>query len=146
MNQQIEILYVEDNDADIELTLSAFDQCGLTKPIHIARDGVEALEFLLCTGRYAQREFSVPKVVLLDLKLPKVDGLEVLTAIRNDKRTQFLPVIVLTSSREQKDLVESYQRGVNAYIQKPVDFDQFNETIQRFGLFWLVLNRTPSFP
>jgi CheY-like chemotaxis protein len=145
MDEQVEILYVEDNDADIELTLAAFQQCGLANPVHIARDGVEALDYLFCRGPHAHRSFTIPKVVLLDLKLPKVDGLEVLRAIRSDNRTALVPVVVLTSSREQRDLVESYELGVNAYMQKPVDFEQFNQTIRRFGYFWLLVNRTPSF-
>ncbi len=142
-NSEIEILYVEDDEADVELTMIALQEFGVANAIHIARDGVEALDFLFCRGHHATRDFSVPKFVLLDLKLPKIGGLEVLQEIRNDARTKAIPVVVLTSSREQRDLVDSYKLGVNSYIQKPVDFEQFNQTIRRLGLYWLVVNQTP---
>ena len=140
---EVEILYVEDDDADVELTMIALQQNGVANSIHIARDGVEALDFLFCRGAHATRDFKVLKLVLLDLKLPKVSGLEVLQAIRNDERTKMIPVVVLTSSREQKDLVDSYKLGVNSYIQKPVDFEQFSQTIRQLGMYWLVVNQVP---
>jgi two-component system response regulator len=143
-NEGIEILYVEDDPSDIELTLLSFKDAGLTNAIHIARDGVEALDFLLCRGTHATRDFLAPRLVLLDLKLPKIGGLEVLQAIRNDERTRTIPVVVLTSSREQRDLIDSYHLGVNSYIQKPVDFEQFNQTIRQLGLYWLVVNKVPE--
>jgi two-component system, response regulator len=143
-NEAIEILYIEDDPADIELTLLSFKDAGLTNSLHIARDGVEALDFLLCRGVHAARDFCAPRLVLLDLKLPKVSGLEVLKAIRNDDRTNTIPVVVLTSSREQRDLIDSYKLGVNSYIQKPVDFEQFNQTIRQMGLYWLVVNKVPE--
>jgi two-component system response regulator len=142
-NDVVEILYVEDNAADVELTLVALRRSRLANRIHIARDGAEALDFIFCRGLHANDEFSVPKLVLLDLKLPKVDGIEVLRAIREDERTKMIPVVVLTSSNEQKDLVESYKSHVNSYIQKPVDFDQFQQVVQQLGLYWLVINQTP---
>jgi two-component system response regulator len=144
LSEAIEILYVEDDPADIELTLLSFKDAGLTNSLHIARDGVEALDFLLCRGTHASRDFHAPRLVLLDLKLPKVSGLEVLQAIRNDERTKSVPVVVLTSSREQRDLIDSYKLGVNSYIQKPVDFEQFNQTIRQMGLYWLVVNKVPE--
>ncbi len=144
-HSEVEIVLVEDNSADLELTLYALRQSHLVNSIHIARDGAEALDFLFCQGQYTERPFLAPRLVLLDLKLPKVDGLEVLHAIRNDERTKLIPVVVLTSSKEQKDIVNSYQLHVNSYIQKPVDFDQFRETIQQLGLYWLVVNQAPVF-
>src|SRR6185503_9659859 len=143
-NEAIEILYVEDDPSDIELTLLSFKDAGLTNKLHIARDGAEALDFLLCRGPHASRDFLAPRLVLLDLKLPKVSGLEVLQAIRSDERTKSVPVVVLTSSREQRDLIDSYKLGVNSYIQKPVDFEQFNNTIRQMGLYWLVVNKVPE--
>src|SRR5580692_4947232 len=140
--KEVEILYVEDDAADIELTLIALKDAGIANNMHIARDGAEALDFLFCRGPHSTRDFYLPKVVLLDLKLPKVSGLEVLQAVRNDPQTRTVPVVVLTSSREQRDLVDSYQLGVNSYIQKPVDFEQFNQIIRQLGLYWLVVNQT----
>ena len=141
---EVEILLVEDNPADVELALHALRQNNLANGIQVARDGEEALDFLFCRGAYSKRYANDrPKLVLLDLKLPKVDGLEVLREIKSDPRTKALPVIVLTSSREEKDLVQSYQLGVNSYIQKPVDFDQFRETVKQLGLYWLVVNQPP---
>ena len=141
---EVEILLVEDNPADVELALHALRQNNLANGIQVARDGEKALDFLFCRGAYSERDANDrPKLVLLDLKLPKVDGLEVLREIKSDPRTKALPVIVLTSSREEKDLVQSYQLGVNSYIQKPVDFDQFRETVKQLGLYWLVVNQPP---
>jgi two-component system response regulator len=142
-HHEVEILYIEDNPADVELTLVALRRSKLANRIQIARDGAEALDFLFCRGAHAEREFAVPKMVLLDIKLPKVDGLEVLHAIREDERTKMIPVVVLTSSSEQKDMVESYELHVNSYIQKPVEFDQFQDVVRQLGLYWLVVNQTP---
>ena len=117
---------------------------NLANPISVVRDGEEALNFLFCRGPYAHRNFgNPPRVVLLDLKLPKVDGLEVLREIKNDPRTKPIPVVILTTSREEEDLVKGYQLGVNCYIQKPVDFNQFRKTVEQLGLFWLVVNQPP---
>ncbi|MGH2522388.1 MAG: response regulator [Anaerolineales bacterium] len=140
----IEILLVEDNPNDLELTLHALKKNHLGNHIEVVRDGAEALDYLFCSGAYAQRDPSRnPKVVLLDLKLPKVDGLEVLRQIKNDPRTRQIPVVVLTSSREERDVVESYQLGVNSYIVKPVDFAQFTEAVRQLGFYWLLLNQPP---
>ncbi|MCZ6548603.1 MAG: response regulator [Deltaproteobacteria bacterium] len=138
----VEILLVEDNPNDVELTLHAIRKNHISNRIHVVRDGAEALEFVFCTGAYAERKIQeTPKVILLDLKLPKVDGLEVLQRIKADPRTRATPVVVLTSSREERDVVESYQLGVNSYIVKPVDFKKFTEAVQQMGLYWLLLNQ-----
>ena len=143
-DSEVEILLVEDNPDDVDLTLHALKRENLANRIEVARDGEEALDFLFCRGRHSQRRFDhPPRVVLLDLKLPKVDGLEVLRALKSDPRTRPIPVVILTASREEKDLISSYQLGVNAYIQKPVDFDQFRTMIKELGLFWLVVNQPP---
>ena len=136
----IEVLLVEDNPDDMELALHAFRQQRLVNRVRVARDGAEALDLLL--GDQASR-IERPRLVLLDLKLPKVDGLEVLRRLRADPRTQFLPVVVLTASAQERDLVESYELGVNSYIVKPVDFEQFVDVVGQLGLYWLVLNKTP---
>ena len=142
----IEILLVEDNPNDEELTLYALKKNNVTNHIQVVRDGAEALEYLFCTGAYAHRRIdNTPKVILLDLKLPKVDGLEVLERIKTDERTRILPVVVLTSSQEERDIVESYQLGVNSYIVKPVDFEQFVEAVRQLGLYWMLLNQIPAF-
>ena len=141
---EIEILLVEDNPDDVELAVHALRRENLANRIEIARDGEEALDFLFCRGRYNNRSFqSPPRLVLLDLKLPKVDGLEVLKEVKADPRTKAIPVVILTSSREEQDLVNGYKLGGNAYIQKPVDFAQFRETVKQLGLFWLVVNQPP---
>lgn len=140
----VEILLVEDNSDDVKLALHAFREHNLTNHIRVVRDGAEALEFIFCTDRYAGRKIEFPpKLVLLDLKLPLVDGLEVLRRIKGDPRTQMIPVVVMTSSREERDLVDSYRLGVNSYVVKPVDFDQFTEAVRRLGFYWLLLNQPP---
>lgn len=144
-DMRVEILLVEDNPHDVELTLLALRESHVTNPVHVVRDGAEALEFIFCTGAYASRNMNnTPKVILLDLKLPKVDGLEVLRRVKGDPRTRKIPVVVLTSSREERDIVESYQLGVNSYISKPVDFEQFTAAVRQVGLYWLLLNQPPS--
>jgi len=137
------ILLVEDNLKDIELTLAALAKCQLANDIVVARDGAEALDYLYSRGQYQDRLPGDPAVVLLDLKLPKVDGLEVLAKIKSDELTRSVPVVMLTSSREESDLVRSYELGVNAFVVKPVDFNAFFEAIQDLGMFWGVLNETP---
>ncbi len=138
------ILLVEDNRDDEALTLRAFKKHNITNQVVVARDGAEALEYLFGTGRYAGRDMELmPQLILLDLKLPKVDGLEVLRQIRADDRTRLLPVVVLTSSTEERDLVESYRLGANSYVRKPVDFTQFVEAARQLGLYWLLMNQPP---
>lgn len=140
----IEILLIEDNPNDVALALHALKKHHLANNIQVLRDGAEALEFLFGTGAYAQRDTTnVPRVVLLDLKLPLVSGLEVLRQLKADPRTHPIPVVVLTSSHEERDIVESYQLGVNSYIVKPVDFAQFSEAMRTLGMFWLLLNQPP---
>ena len=138
------ILLVEDNASDEKLTLLAFKKCGVANEITVARDGAAALDYLFATGAHAGRDASVlPSVVLLDLKLPKLDGLEVLRRIRADARTKLLPVVVLTSSAEDEDLMNSYSLGANAYVRKPVDFAEFAKAARTVGLFWLLFNEPP---
>jgi CheY-like chemotaxis protein len=141
----VEILIVEDTQHDLDLALRALRKAKLTNRIQIARDGEEALQFIFCEGPHAQRKIeNGPRVILLDLKLPKVDGLEVLQRIKSDPRTRPIPVVVLTSSKEQSDVVESYHLGVNSYIVKPVNFEQFSEAVQKMGMYWLLLNHPPE--
>jgi two-component system response regulator len=138
------ILLVEDNPDDRDLALLAFEQSNIANQIIVAGDGAEALDYLFGTGAYEDRDTSeMPQVVLLDLNLPKLSGLEVLRRIRSDVRTRRLPVVILTSSDEERDIVESYEQGANSYIRKPVDFTQFIEAVQSLGLYWLVLNTMP---
>lgn len=145
MNQSpVEILLVEDNPSDRKLTLHSLERHKVTNHIHTVQDGVEALDFLFRRGAYAQREEGVPKVVLLDLKLPKVSGLEVLRQLKADPSTASIPVVVLTSSREDSDIAACYKLGVNSYIVKPVDFDKFSESVRQLGLYWLLLNQAPA--
>ena len=140
----VEILLVEDNPNDVELTLRALKENKLANRIQVVEDGAAALDFLFANGAFAQRDAeALPKVVLLDLKLPKVSGLEVLRAIKSDERTKLVPVVVLTSSQEERDIVESYHLGANSYITKPVDFDNFVKSISELGLYWLLLNKPP---
>lgn len=145
MNPQgFEILLVEDDPADAELTVLSLRKERLANPIQVARDGAEALDYLFCRGIFASRSFDhPPRLVLLDLKLPRISGHDVLRAIKADERTRSIPVVVLTSSNQERDLVECYQFGVNSYIQKPVDLQKFQETVRHFGLYWLVINHAP---
>jgi two-component system response regulator len=138
------ILLVEDNADDEALTIRALKKNNIGNKVFVVRDGAEALDFLFCTGVYADRDPSeMPQVTLLDLKLPKVDGLEVLRRLRADERTRLLPIVILTSSNEEKDVVAGYQLGANSYVRKPVDFIEFLEAARQLGLYWLVLNETP---
>jgi two-component system response regulator len=138
------ILLVEDNPDDVELTLRAFQKNNIANEVMVARDGVEALDYLFARGAHADRDPArSPSVVLLDLKLPRIDGLEVLGQIRRDERTKLLPVVILTSSKEEQDLIKGYALGANSYIRKPVDFAQFMEAVRQLGLYWLVLNESP---
>jgi CheY-like chemotaxis protein len=142
---EIEILIVEDNQDDLDMALRALRKANLTNKIQTARDGAEALEFIFCEGAFAGRKFeNPPKVILLDLKLPKVDGMEVLKRIKGDPRTKTIPVVVLTSSKEQKDVIESYHLGVNSYVVKPVNFEQFAVAVQELGMYWLLHNQPPK--
>lgn len=137
----IEILLVEDNPQDLALALRAFRKSNITNRIQVTRDGLEAVEFIFCEGAFAGRKIEdAPKVILLDLKLPKLDGLEVLRRIKADPRTRMIPIVVLTSSREQSDVLTSYQLGVNSYIVKPVNFENFAAAVAQFGRYWLFLN------
>jgi two-component system, response regulator len=141
----VEILLVEDNPNDVELTLHALRRHNLANQIHVVRDGVEALEFIFGANRETADNLSLPpRVILLDLKLPKINGLEVLQRLKSDPRTRVIPVVVLTASREERDVVESYQLGVNSYIVKPIDFDQFVSAMRTLGMYWLLLNQPPA--
>jgi len=140
----VDILLVDDSQDDVDLTLHALRAENLANHVFVARDGEEALEFLFCSGPHAQRSFDhPPKLVLLDLKLPKVDGMQVLKQVKGDARTKNIPIVMMTSSREERDLVSSYDLGVNSYIQKPVDFDEFRKIVKLLGLYWLVTNQPP---
>lgn len=140
----VEILLVEDNPDDVELTLHALRTNHVTNRIHVARDGAEALDFIFARGPHAGRNLKEgPRVILLDLKLPKVDGLEVLRQIKDHQDTRQIPVVILTSSKEERDVVRSYQLGVNSYIVKPIDFAQFAESVRQLGLYWIILNQPP---
>jgi CheY-like chemotaxis protein len=144
MSQLRPILLVEDSPSDLELTLAALERCSLANPVEIARDGAEALDYLFCRGSYADRPPGDPTVVLLDLKLPKVDGLEVLAKVKSTAGLRHIPVVMLTSSREERDLVRSYDLGVNAFVVKPVDFEEFLGAIRDLGMFWAILNESPQ--
>lgn len=143
MNQYINILLVEDNPDDVELTILALEKNNIANPVKVVRDGQEALDYLFYRGRYANHTHPLPNLVLLDLKLPKVDGIEVLNKLKADRRLKLIPVVVLTSSKEETDVVKSYDLGVNSYIRKPVDFDQFVDTVKQIGFYWLLLNEQP---
>ncbi|MEE9200615.1 MAG: response regulator [Candidatus Brocadiales bacterium] len=138
------ILLVEDNPDDVELTLRALKKNNILNEVVVANDGAEALDYLLGTGAHEGRDTSVtPQVVLLDLKLPKIDGLEVLRRMKEDERTKFIPVVVLTTSNEEQDMINSYRLNANSYVRKPVDFEQFSEAVRQLGLYWLLLNESP---
>ena len=138
------ILVVEDNPDDEALTLRALKKNNIGNEVFVVRDGAEALDFLFCTGAYAERDpREMPQLILLDLKLPKIDGLEVLRRLRADERTRLLPIVILTSSNEEQDMIEGYKNGANSYIRKPVDFNQFVEAVRQLSLYWLVLNEAP---
>jgi len=142
--EAVEILLVEDNPNDVELTLHALRTSHLANDIKVVRDGEEALDFIMCRGPYGDRDIdSGPRVILLDLKLPKVDGIEVLRQVKGDPRTHMIPIVILTSSTQERDIVESYKLGVNSYMQKPVDFQQFTEAVHQLGLDWLGYNQPP---
>jgi CheY-like chemotaxis protein len=140
----VEILLVEDNPNDLELTLRALRKNKIANDIQVAVDGEEAVQFLFREGKFANRPEGNPQMVLLDLKLPKIDGLEVLRRLRTDPRTRSIPVVVLTSSREERDIVETYNLGVNSYVVKPVEFDKFIAAVSEVGMYWLLLNQQPS--
>src|SRR6202166_3954337 len=137
------ILLVEDDPKDVELTLTALDEYNLANEVVVARDGEEALDYLYCRGSFMSRSEENPAVLLLDLKLPKVDGLEVLQQVKSDEKLKMIPVVVLTSSGEEKDMIASYRMGVNAYVVKPVDFHEFVDAIKELGVFWAVINQPP---
>lgn len=140
-NYSVEILLVEDNPTDVELTLRALKKNNLANSIHVVTDGAEALEYLFATGRYSERDICLtPKLVILDLKLPKVGGLEILKKLKTDERTKTVPVVILTSSKEESDVIASYKLGANSFIVKPVDFEKFVLTVKDLGMYWLLLN------
>jgi DNA-binding response OmpR family regulator len=143
MNKLGRILMVEDDPKDVELSLTALEEYNLANEVIVARDGVEALDYLYCRGQFAGRASENPAVMLLDLKLPNIDGLEVLQQVKSDDRLKMIPVVVLTSSKEEKDMVASYKLGVNAYVVKPVDFHEFVNAIRELGAFWAVINEPP---
>ncbi len=143
-NNLVEILLIEDNPNDVELTLRALRKNNLANNIYVVTDGAEALEYFFGTGKYNNRDINLtPKLIILDLKLPKIDGMEVLRTIKNDDRTKSIPVVVLTSSKEESDIVASYKLGANSFIVKPVDFDKFVVTVRELGMYWLLLNQPP---
>jgi two-component system, response regulator len=144
MTEVIEILLVEDNPSDVKLAMRAFQKNNIANRVKVLRDGAEALEYLFCTDRYADRKGqNSPKVILLDLKLPLVDGHEVLRRIKSTPETRMIPVVIMTSSNEERDMIESYQLGVNSYVQKPIDFEQFVSAVGQLGLYWLLVNKVP---
>jgi CheY-like chemotaxis protein len=142
--QQVEILLVEDSSADAEMTMRTLKRRGIANSIEWVKDGVEALDYLFCRGRYAERGNGSPKMVLLDLKMPRLDGLQVLREMKQDPRTQAIPVVMMTSSREEGDLLASYRLGVNSFVVKPVDFGEFAETVSQVGMYWMIANQVPD--
>lgn len=142
--ESVEILLVEDNASDAELTIRALRKKNMANHLVWLKDGAEALDFLFCTGSYEGRLNSKPKLILLDLKMPKVDGIEVLRRVKADERLKAIPAVIMTSSHEDRDIVESYQLGVNSYLVKPVDFEQFLDVVSRAGLYWLLINKVPE--
>jgi two-component system response regulator len=147
MSQHGSILLVEDNPDDVELTLLAFRDAGIANPITVARDGVEALDVVFARGAHKERTpADFPALILLDLKLPRLGGIEVLQILRDDERTRLVPVVVLTTSNEDRDVVESYRIGANSYVRKPVDFNEFNEAVRQLGLYWLLMNHPAPLP
>jgi CheY-like chemotaxis protein len=144
-DEQVEILLVEDNAEDAEMTMRALRRNHLANQMHWVKDGAEALDYLFCTGQYAGRDAArPPRLVLLDIKMPKVDGIEVLRRLKSDAATQAIPVVVMTSSNEERDVMETYKLGVNSYIVKPVQFEVFLDTVSKLGLYWMLMNRVPS--
>ena len=141
----VEILLVEDSSADAEMTIRSLKRHGLANQLVWVKDGAEALDFIYCTGAFAGRSNGHPRLVLLDIKMPKVDGIEVLRRIKADERTRSIPVVILTSSAEERDIIESYQLGVNSYLVKPVEFSAFTEVVAQLGMYWAVLNRLPGY-
>ncbi len=143
---EVEILLVEDNETDAELTIRALKKNNLANKLVWAKDGAEALDFIFGKGKYSERDMEkgLPRLILLDLRMPKVDGLEVLQTLKADERTKMIPVVVLTSSKEDRDIVESYELGVNSYVSKPVEFDEFTEAVSTLGLYWMLLNNPPE--
>lgn len=147
MTEVVEILLVEDNPTDVKLAIRAFEKSNLANRVHVIRDGMEALEYVFCTDRYADRKGQKqPKIILLDLKLPLIDGHEVLRRLKTDPETRAIPVVVMTSSDEERDLVESYELGVNSYVRKPIEFEQFVEIVRQLGFYWLIVNKVPYLP
>jgi len=142
--EHVEILLVEDNPTDAELTMRALKKKNLANNLVWVKDGVEALDFIFCRGQYQGRVNTTPKLIMLDLKLPKIDGIEVLRVLKSDAKTKTVPVVMLTSSNEERDIVESYKLGVNSYIVKPVDFDKFLEMVSQVGLYWSLVNKVPQ--
>ena len=142
--QQVEILLVEDSSADAEMTMRTLKRRGIANSIEWVKDGVEALDYLFCRGDYVERANGLPKMVLLDLKMPRLDGLQVLREMKQDPRTQAIPVVMMTSSREEGDLLASYRLGVNSFVVKPVDFGEFAETVSQVGMYWMIANQVPD--
>lgn len=142
--QNVEILLVEDSVHDAEMTMRVLKRRGIVNDIAWVKDGVEAVEYVFCEGDYASRDNGLPKLVLLDMKMPRMDGLQVLKRLKSSEKTQHIPVVMLTSSREEGDLMNSYLSGVNSYIVKPVDFEQFDETIAQIGMYWVLVNQAPQ--
>ncbi|MGH8049726.1 MAG: response regulator [Arenimonas sp.] len=142
--QGVEILLVEDSAHDAEMTMRVLKKRGIVNEIAWVKDGVEAIEYLFCEGEYANRDNGLPKLVLLDMKMPRMDGLQVLKRLKSSEKAQHIPIVMLTSSREEGDLMNSYLSGVNSYIVKPVDFEQFDETIAQIGMYWVLVNQAPG--